>query len=343
HSFYAEHIAGRNLWVGIEYMTPESRTWWTQRLGYDAYMHFGKQINFEHERLQGMSEEERTQMEDNQRAFAENMSSSGAPFQLNFDPLPRYVYEAQEFASLRFGTGIDEAFMKLYFEKGPELPTAQNDDYLSAWRGFQYNLNNNLEAPTWIAYVSSQPVEGPLYEKVPVTSPEIKMAMTLKIGQSFYSPLGIYKSPIATAFDEGQHRNLSMMMHAGVARFVGQIQPKVQHMVVRPLTSMSSIFDKSGLPFSKSTGVKQISAERPYVRCTTPIPHRWYDAPEVLSAEEKEKYGDSPYIIVDPAGEYYQISGDHWFAKSPFLGGVSRDKLQTFPFVTASREELGKL
>lgn len=85
------------------------------------------------------------------------------------------------------------------------------------------------------------------------------MAMTLKVGQSFYSPLGIYKSPIATAFDEraGQnHRNLSMMMHAGAARFVGQIQPEVQYMVVKPLASMSSIFSKGGLSFSKSTGIR---------------------------------------------------------------------------------------
>lgn len=64
-----------------------------------------------------------------------------------------------------------------------------------------------------------------------------------------------------------------MTMHAGAARFVGQIQPQAQYMVVGPLAFMSSIFDKSGLPFSKSTGYKQVST-LPYIRCTTPIPRR---------------------------------------------------------------------
>lgn len=40
--------------------------------------------------------------------------------------------------------------MGLYSEKGPEY-SAQNDDYLSAWRGFQYNLDHNPEVLTWIA------------------------------------------------------------------------------------------------------------------------------------------------------------------------------------------------
>lgn len=63
-----------------------------------------------------------------------------------------------------------------------------------------------------------------------------------------------------------------------------------------------------------------------------------------MSAEEKEKYGDSPYIIIDPqTEEYHRISSDHWFTKSQFLGGMPRDNFETFPFVTASREELGKL
>ncbi|MDI9634411.1 hypothetical protein QM565_01210 [Geitlerinema splendidum] len=342
HSFYAEHIADRKLWVGIEYMTPESHAWWTQRLGYEAYMHFGKQVEREHKRLEEMSEEEKIREMENQRIFVESMS--GVPSYGSITLIPSYVREAEEFASQR-GANHDEAFMELYHEKGPEY-SAQNDDYLSAWRGFQYNLDHNPEVPTWIAYVSSEPVEGPLYEKVPARSPQIKMAMTLKVGQSFYSPLGIYKSPIATAFDEraGQnYKNLSMMMHAGAARFVGQIQPEVQYMVVRPLASMSSIFAKSGLPFSKSTGSKQTST-LPYIRCTTPIQYRWYSAPEVLSEEEKEKYGDNPYIIIDPqTDEYHQISSDHWFTKSQFLGGMPRDNFENFPFVTASREELGKL
>lgn len=345
HSFYAEHIAGRNLWVGIEYVTLESRSWWTQRLRRDAYMHFGKQIDLEHKRLDEIPEEEKAQMIAGQRSYLESMASiSGSSYQGNIDLLPVYVREAEGFAQC--GANYDEAFMELYFEKGPEY-SAQNDDYLSAWRGFQYNLDYNPEVPTWVAYVSSEPVEGPLYTKVSITSPQIKMAMTLKVGKSFYSPLGIYKSPIATAFDEraGQnHRNLSMMMHAGAARFVGQIQPEVKYMVVRPLASMSSIFAKSGLPFSKSTGIRQASAALPYIRCITPIQHRWYSAPEVLSDEEKVNFGGSPYIIIDPqTDEYHRISSDHWFTESQFLGGMPRENFETFPFVTVSREELGKL
>lgn len=347
HSFYAEPIAGRNLWVGIEYMTPESRSWWTQRLGYEAYMHFGKQIAHEYQFLEQMSEEEKAQRMENERIFQESVASiSGGSHQGNIDLLPPYVHEAEEFMGQRGATDYDEEFMTVCSENSPEN-SGQNNDYLSAWRGFQYNLDHHPEIPTWIAYVSSESVEGPLYEKASARSPQIKMAMTLKVGKSFYSPLGIYKSPIATAFDEraGQsHRNLSMMMHAGAARFVGQIQPDVQYMVVRPLASMSSIFAKSGLSFSKSTGIRQDSAALPYIRCTTDLQRRWYSEPEVLSDKEKENYGNSPYIIVDTqTGEYHRIPSDHWFTKSPFLGGMPRENFEDFPFVTASREELGKL
>lgn len=100
-SFYSEYIVDRKFWVGIEYMTPESRSWWAQRLGHEAYMHFGKQVENERKRLEEMSEEERIQTEKNKRSFAESMSFSGAPFQGSISLLPKYVHEAEEFMGLR--------------------------------------------------------------------------------------------------------------------------------------------------------------------------------------------------------------------------------------------------
>lgn len=178
-SFHSEHIAGRNLWVGIELMTPESRSWWTQRLGHEAYMHFGKQVENERKRLEDISEEERTNRMENERLFLESVASIvGRSYEGNVDLLPPYVKEIEEFMGLR-GANHDGEFIALCSENSPES-SAQNNDYLSVWRGFQYNLDYSPEAPTWIAYVSSEPVEGPLYAKFPVTSPQIKMAMTQK-------------------------------------------------------------------------------------------------------------------------------------------------------------------
>ena len=179
-------------------------------------------------------------------------------------------------------------------------------------------------------------------------SPDIKMAMTLKVSKTFYGPLGIYRSPIAQASDKEKgiesYRRLSMPFHSKVARFVKQINPDIKEMVVRPMQSMATIFKKSGLEeFSESKGCAQ-NINYPYVRCTLDFPGRWYTTPDVLSPEETEKFGESPYILIDPrTDEYHQIDYGHWFTKSPFFGGIGRDKIQSFPFFTVDIKALGNL
>ena len=112
-------------------------------------------------------------------------------------------------------------------------------------------------------------------------------------------------------------------------------------MVVRPLKSMKGIFGKSGLEFSESNGRAQ-SIEKPYIRCTTAYPGRLYDIPVRLTDAEKEEFGNSQYILIDPrTDEFHRISHNHWFVKNPFLGRVSRDLFEAFPFVTMDIESLG--
>jgi hypothetical protein len=80
------------------------------------------------------------------------------------------------------------------------------------------------------------------------------MAMTVKLGENFYTPFGIYKSPIAKAAcpQEGKYKNLSLSFHAYVAHIVGTINPVTKYLIVRPLSSMLAIFKKSGLKHSAS-------------------------------------------------------------------------------------------
>jgi|GEM_PF-6629322 len=347
--FYLQYDQQRNFWVGIEYLTPKAVTWWTQRLGWDAQMHFGEQIKREHAMILEMPLETQISIQQASMEFAESMSRVfGGSSSNSTDLLPQYVREAEEFCCLRSSElESSKEFMGLYDERAPKNPGhPQNDDYLSAWRGFQYNLKHAHERPTWIAYISSKPTEGPLHDTVSVTSPDIKMMMTATPGDKFYSPLGIYKSPIATAYDEkvGQKSDqLSMTLHRETARFMHQIQPKMQYMVVRPISSMKSIFEKSKVPFFSSNGRRQ-TTDLPHVRCTTPFQLRWYASPEDLTTEEMENFGESPYIIIDPrTNEYHQISDQHWFSESPFLGGKTRNFFETFPFVTVDIKDLEKL
>ncbi len=319
--FYVCHDTERNVWVGLEYLTEKSIQWWRKRLGNDAFMHFNSQIKVDMEMKRLIPDEVRLQMED---------SSGTLMFSPNFEPFA----EAREFIGLCEGV-YDYEFLSLSEKLTSSL---LSKDYLSAWRGFKHNLDQSGSVPTWVAYVSSRPVKGPLHEILFPTSSDIKMAMTVTHGGPFYSPLGIYRSPIACAYEERhglkRFNNLSLLLHSSVARMMGKIETyqEIKYAVVRPLTHMKKVLEKSGISFSSSFGEKN----------TTTFPsilHSYYQKDKEID------FGDGSLVLFDPrSSEVYQIGKEHWFAKSPFLAGIDDWRLvKAFPFITLDREELAKL
>lgn len=215
-------------------------------------------------------------------------------------------------------------------ESSSNQGASKNSNYLSAWAGFDHNLNYP-EGVTWVAYASTQPIEQPLYEnQAGYENPHIKMAMTVQIGDVFYSPLGIYKSPIGERYDEEHgldHKNLALFFHSAVANLVDKTNPgKVKYMVVRPLPHMGKILNESSIPFSVSSGQK----------INTTLPHIRTDA----FCEQAE-----PIILIDPeTNNSYTIGKDHWFEKSLFLGApdarYNGEIMSKFPFMTTKLEDL---
>lgn len=331
--FHFEYNADRNVWIGMERITPENIGWWRGRLGHEAYMQYGQEVEFQ--RRIAMERTEEQQVAD--EAYAQTMRSLGHPYSSSFE------HEAIEFFSMMSNMPYEEQYYRL-FEK--QSVAVSGDDYLDPWRAFRYNLDHSGASPAWVAYASSEPVENPLYKSMSVVSPAVKLAMTVKVSKHFYTPFGIFSSPIGQAFDREsgteKYKQLSMPVHAAVARFVSKITD-VKYMVVRPLKSMAGILKKSGLEFSESKGPAQ-DISFPYIRCTLDHDRRWYSEPDVLTAEEKESFGDSQFILVDPrAKELHRIRSDHWFATHPFSGGVSRKLIEAFPFLTVDVKSLGNL
>lgn len=218
----------------------------------------------------------------------------------------------------------------LHEDNSSNQESYKNSNYLSAWAGFDHNLNHP-EGITWVAYASTQPIEQPLYEnQAGHWNPHIKMAMTVQIGDVFYSPLGIYKSPIGERYDEKNgldHKNLSLFFHSAVANLVDKTNPgKIKYMVVRPLPHMGRILKESPIPFSISSGQK-INSTLPHIRT---------DA----FCKQSE-----PIILADPeANNFYTIAKDHWFEKSRFLGApdarYDAEIMRKFPFMTTKLVDL---
>lgn len=290
-AFYTNYDEEKGLYYSQELLTEETSRWWLERIGYEAHMQFGTRENCGY----GIYESE----------------------------------DVRKFLNLRSKPFYDGEYEAL-FNKQTSYPSGSFRDYLAAWRGFQHNLENYKENPTWVAYISSKPVEGPLCNSASVTSPDIKMAMTLKVSETFYTPLGIYNSPIAQAFDKDRpYKQLSMPFHSAVARFVQKIYPGVKEMIVRPLQSMAVIFEKMRLEFSKSSGYSQ-GINYPYVRYFIS-----------KTAEDMKNFGNSPFIIADSrTDEFHLISEDHWFSQSPFLGGADLQLIEAFPFFTVDVNSL---
>lgn len=313
----------REVWIGMELLTPDNIGWWKKRLGMDAQMQFRTQVDEEYERIGSIDKEELDLNTQAQEKFCKAMGCENVSTSL----YPQWLGEAEEF--MRMGDpDWGSEFLESVYEHRLKVCEGQNKDYLGAWRGFKYNVDNYQDAPTWVAYVSSKPLTGPLYKTVDTGSPDIRMAMTIKGYKPFYSPLGIYASPIARLLDSennSKYRRLSLLLHSSVARFMREIDPKIKYMIVRPLAGMKYILEKSGLSFSSSSGVVGQNPELPQVLFA-----------KFTREREGISFGNNPWALVDPhTNRIYQMKEDHWFAKSPFLGGIhDRQILTKFPFIT---------
>ena len=322
-NFYAGYCSEKDIWFGIELVTQDNVEWWKERLAYEAYM-LDQRINPEKKILPRGEEFYSiflTKIEANKTFMAlipKTMSCPIIPlpdlkFGFDMDAFKKSLYEYQYNQQIFFQA------MNEYREHCEFIVTdfylADNVDrnsYFSAWLGFAYNLAHYAESPTWVAYVLSDPTNGPLYLTHDVATPVIKMAMTIQVSKNFYAPLGIYRSPIADVYDKRKKlKNISMLFHSFVAHSMKEVSPAVQYVVVRPLRYMRHIFETSGVVSSKD--------DQPYVR---------YNRARVFS-------------IFDPGKNIdYRFSPKHWFMSSPFLGGTNLLCISGNPFVTIKRIDL---
>lgn len=326
-TFYTEKDPQKDLYYGIELLTPDNEEWWRQRLGAEAHMLFGQEVEFERLREMEMTDAERTTQAESARAWTAAVSpgqdTSGpqefeTPEPTFVDMFPYYNYYNTQYGELyRNNTGS----------------FGDRNDYLGAWRAFKYNLDHYAENSTWVTYVCSTPIEKPLYQYMPVTTSEIKMSLTLKISNTFFGCEGISSSVIAKAHaqatGEPPHTQLCVPFFSAIARFVKEINPKTKALIFRPLESIKRAAKKGGLIFSESS-IEAQNLTIPYVR----FAKSWYGG-------NGEIFGDSPYLFIDPrSDEVCQIDGKHWFSRDPFLGGVQPGKIVQFPIITMDIETL---
>ena len=332
-SFYTECNFERGLYFNIEFLTPESKGWWKKRLAYEAYMRFKKGIDDTYERVE----------------MADRMGHDGGIPSSYIILRERDFGEAKSYYSKYIGEiEKNRKFMDLFgrhqFQRGNTCEPFTEDEYnyLGAWIGFNYNLDRCDIVPTWIAYITTKPVNGPLHLTFNVDSTDIIMAMTVQVSESFYAPLGIYKSPIANAYKkESRTRGLSMPLHSYVARIMGDINPNIKYMVIRPLESMKKIFKLSGLPYSESISGFLVAK---YKKET--------NLPRVRYSDHAENYryttsirevfdtvgGSEKFVLVDPGtNKIYKIASCHWFIHSPYLGS---GPFYQFPIITMDRMDL---
>lgn len=291
--FYIEHDKKRDLYFGIERITPENVDWWKKRLAYDAYMYFELKRNFD------------------------SKFKLGSSYNFYF----RFFNEIVK----------NHEFMSLLKNKSDTYTNdwekiEENNKYLQYVLGmFHYNFEHYKDGgeATWVAYVSSRPVNGLLCSEKDfnVASPDIKMTVTVKVSNVFYSLLGIFRSPIAKAFDSA-FAKISMPLYFYVARAMEQIKPGAKYVVFRPYKPIINALESSGIHYSVSKDGK--SQDK--------VPHICYEADIV---------GMHNFVLVDPRSDTrYKISDKHWFKKNPYLG--FHIDVAGCPFVIIDRVELGE-
>ncbi len=371
---YVYRCPQRNLWVQIERLTPEAKSWWKRRLGFEAQMQLGREIELNKSQEASKSLEQRAQDERAAAAYGCDASTFPSHLREGQSWIPFMTEgESPEETAARMASKEFKDFETLCTKYPPEfngpmysymsspmyyyvsmapVPTPRKSvGYVGAWRGFVHNLCLPNDDVSWVACVTSRPFDGPLHASgASVMSPDILMAMTVRNGETFYSPLGIYGSPIAAAhaLEQGKKppKNLSLFFHASVAHLMGQINPNSEYMTVRALEKMGEILMKSGIPFSSTAGWRRDDS----------LPHIHYNDGQRYGGEldrvrnmifgKEMTYEPSiPYALVDPRTmTVHRIPVDHWFTQHPFLGGseVRNDlsAMSTFPYMTADRLDL---
>ncbi len=311
--FYAEHDPITGFYVGIERVTADNCSFWTQRLGAEATIHW----------------------------HAVHNAPPPAPVLYAFDGLcpsedpeaARYRKEEEKYMALAPSCLDDPSFREAvtaYPSTGGAPGTKHQHDvsFHDALRAFENNLSRYGTDPTFVSYVSSEPITGRLCDtRVPVTSPALKSFMTATVDGPFYTPVGIHRSKIAKHFDAAAPLcNISERHHAWTALLMQKMDPKIGYLVVRPLAEMGKKLEQMGVPFVKSSG---------YLNKELPSIVRKMDGSEGIP------FGDTNYVFVDPPRrEIHQIPTDHHFSTSPFIGDADELKLQAFPFVTISCDAL---
>ncbi len=203
-------------------------------------------------------------------------------------------------------------------------------DFKDSTEGFDYNLSTYARGgkATWVAYISSVPVDSPLYLQGNILFPHLIMVVTVKIGDPIYSPLGIFRSPIAIASGESSRfKNISMPLHSFIASIVPMISPGVKYMVFRPLSSMLDIINKSGIKYTVSGDGENQKVMFPYVTFLT-----------------LTRGNTKLFSLYDPRTDirYFFDDEHHWFALSPYLGNNSIHMFVQSPFIVIDRADLAE-
>ena len=200
---------------------------------------------------------------------------------------------------------------------------------LDAYRAFKNALDTQY-GHTWVAYASTDAIQGPLCETLDVESTSIKMVMGVHLMPGFsYNPLGIHRSAIGSYHDQENglnFKNISLDFQRVVAGLVGKVDPTINFLVVRPLGKMGKILTESGIPCSLSPG-ESLSSKLPHMHIAS-------------IHGQIEQLND--FVLIDPAeGKKYDIPNSHWFVQNPFYGHYGdRQKLHAFPLVIARRTDL---
>jgi len=302
--FYTINLENYGLYIGIEKLTPETTHFWNRRLGLDVAMRFGKTAKWEFELITTLGHPE-TQL------FKDIVNLGG--FNYSGDVI----------------TEQDGVLFELY-EKYSGKDMSHERSFMDAYRAFKHAIDTNY-GNTLVAYVSSKPITGISNLTMSVDTPDIKMAMAVHLIPGLaYNPLGIHRTSISTFYDRENklnYKNISLDFQKAVSNLVGEIDPTIKLLVVRPLHRMGEILKESGIPFTLSPGAK--SSELPYFMIDG------IDRDSTLSYQ-------TPFVLVHPSeSKEYHIPRNHWFVQSPFYGHHGDPMmLSYFPILTALRKDL---
>lgn len=307
------------LWFGMERITSANVGYWQQRLGWEATMSFGKAF----EETVG-----------NSIFILGSTPSQGLDSEIESRLLKRTAYwpsfgktyaiaRQENLIALR-GAPLSSApvqFQQTYegTKKDVSIDPNINSQFIGPFDGFKMNLETYRDIPTWVAYICSGPADQAVSKSRELTSSDIKIITTVAIEGPFYSPLGIFNSPIAKASNASVSR-LSIPLHVEIARTMRVLDPELRAMITRPLEQMTKVFKSSGIPYQAGFGEVPNNPNKPYIM-------RGYSV-------------SNAYTFVDTtSGNEYALSMTHPFSMHPSLGGIARQDMK-YPFVVFDIDSL---